>query len=502
MDWSAVNDAYYSDWPLTSAMPKFDLRSDGDAPAVRNQGPYGNCWAFAATASAMSGLSRLENDATALSPTHLAYSVYNEMGITNWKSDTGDTVATHPLNDGGNDLLASAAWAKQYGAQTETAYPYSQAATVLRLDQVRTSAFHQRDAWALPRGFNSQGQLDENNIVAIKTAVYNFGALSVSYYADSGQTSERLSTIYNPARAAVYNFPRNSKNPGNQADHSVLLIGWDDTFAANNFSTTPPGPGAWLMQNSWGTRPGDGGYFWLSYYDATATDPWFFNLVPAASDSVQNVLSLDDGPPTNRFSLGAGTGYEANIFQVPADLGGQSLKAVSVFFGAPLATYEVSVYKNPTSTTNPASGTLVDISRSSANAVTVKKEYAGWNRIDFDLPVPLQAGDKFSVVVKITVPTGRAAVYTESSTPIRTPGANNTNWTAQAYMVSDAGQSFISSTGLSWTDVGKNNQGNLAIKALTADTVKVDVSILLQPVIKMLIAWLTQMLMIFQPIRV
>ena len=499
MDWSDVNNETYPDYPLVQLMDEFDLRSSGSIGPVRNQGPYGDCWAFSATGSAMSGMGGTQT--SELSPSHLAYAVYNPAGIINWKSSSGATMPAHPLNDGGNDLLAASAWAKDYGAQTEQAFPYSQASVPVPLSQIQAnSPYHQRDAWVFPRALDSQGNLDINALNTIHHALASFGALSVSYYADAGQASERSSTIYNKLHTAVYNPPNNPTNPGNQADHAVLIVGWDEDYPADNFSTRPPGDGAWLVQNSWGTKAGDGGYFWLSFYDRTTTEAWYYNMIPANTDDVQNVYFLDDGPPINRVSLAAPTGYEANILQIPQGVKEQSLKAVSIFVGTPHTAYEVSVYVDPTTT--PTSGTQIDVSSGDGKSVTGTVANAGWNRINLDLPVILDPGQKFSIVVRVSVDTGRATAYQESATPVRTMDGSSTLWAAQALVTSQSGQSFISSTGVSWSDVGANNQGNLAIKALTADTTKVDVNILLQPVIKMLLAFLTQLLMIFPNISV
>jgi hypothetical protein len=43
---------------------------------------------------------------------------------------------------------------------------------------------------------------------------------------------------------------------GNNIDHDVMLVGWDDSKGRN---------GAWIMRNSWGTGWGDRGYAWIEY---------------------------------------------------------------------------------------------------------------------------------------------------------------------------------------------------------------------------------------------
>lgn len=84
------------------------------------------------------------------------------------------------------------------------------------------------------------------------------GPLTISYYTGD----------MNAYRADTYAWYNDEYH---YADHTVVLVGWDDDYPKENFAEgkQPEQDGAWLVQNSWGTGWGDDGYFWISYEDAS-----------------------------------------------------------------------------------------------------------------------------------------------------------------------------------------------------------------------------------------
>ncbi|WP_062399696.1 C1 family peptidase [Methanogenium cariaci] len=82
------------------------------------------------------------------------------------------------------------------------------------------------------------------------------GAIWVSFIVNWSCFADNYSTYYWPGDEYESN-----------SGHAVTLVGWDDDFPADAFAVTPPGDGAFILKNSWGTDAGEDGFFYISYYD-------------------------------------------------------------------------------------------------------------------------------------------------------------------------------------------------------------------------------------------
>jgi uncharacterized repeat protein (TIGR02543 family) len=412
-----------SDLPVS-----WDLRRLGQAPPVQSQGASGVCWAVAATSAAS-----VSTGGVALSVVHLVNSVFNATTM----------AADDPYNNGGNPLFTVTAWSKWYGARDEADYPYSMVGSLLTLDQVRTSDWHLADASFYTYSLDFRPW---------KEAIMDEGPMIVAYRADFSTAN------YNSKTFGLYQSAVATTN------HESLVIGWDDTYPAANFAQTPPGDGAWLVQNSWGTTWGDGGYFWLSYYDKTITTGVTEKMVPADGD-YGRVWFHDEGVPNQYRTYLAGTTWGANVFTVPASLPAQKVDAVSFYTNQPGVQAEVSVYLDPP-TGNPTGGTVLPVGSGAKATVTVLNEAAGYHRIGFDQSALVPAGHSFAVVVKM-VHTGGARLFFESL------GQDH---------ASHPGESYISANGSSWVDLNTAGSGNSTIKAFSVDAAATPVyTVTLQP---------------------
>ncbi len=201
----------------------YDLRTLGRVTSVKDQRPHGTCWAFASCGSLESCL--LPGETRDFSE--------DNMVLASGFDDGGDA-----YERGGNIYMSSAYLVRWGGPVDEADDAYGDGYTPPGL----TPRKHvQEVVWIPSRG----SALDNENV---KNAVMQYGAVYVAmgWFGSSGGSS-----YYNAATASYY------YDDGFLTNHGVLIVGWDDGYAAANFATTPPGDGAFIVKNSWGTGWGD-----------------------------------------------------------------------------------------------------------------------------------------------------------------------------------------------------------------------------------------------------
>ena len=413
-------------------------------PDIRNQNPYGTCWAFSATALAEMSLLRKENKLIDLSELHLVYYT-NSTQIDPLGGTDGDinSVPTGQsmLEMGGNLSSAMATFAAWKGAVTEEKVPYADAYNVEQNGLDSSYAFD--DVAHFKNGYLVNIR---SNAYEAKKLIMENGALGVKYNASDGKYNSENNTYYCLKSSGV--------------NHAVTVVGWDDNFSKDKFDgdEKPSGDGAWLVRNSWG---GSGysysGYFWMSYYDRSLSSTAY------AFEFVSDQNSKDDEFYDNNYQYdgGAGSGEAynfnkaANVFR--AKRGHETLKAILFGTADTNENYTVRIYKNLTSAANPESGTLV-------STTTGSTTFAGMYTVKLDTPVDLKYGDKYSVVVELSG-TGRTSFIREM--PINVESQ-------KTIPDSKVGQSFLYVNYLSkWRDCTNDNindKGNIRIKAYT-DTI-------------------------------
>ncbi len=388
----------------------FDLRKQGRVSSVKDQHPYGTCWTFATFASMESCLLKA-GQKWDFSEDNLAY----------WHGFD----PPYP-NGGGNNSMAVATLARWWGPFSESQDRYGDGKHTDPTRFLMPQKHLQNVLFLPPRAEGNA--LDNDNI---KYALTTYGAVAANMMWSNN--------YYNATTAAYY-------NPVNDGGgHAVTIVGWDDNYSATNFSATPPGNGAFLVKNSWGTRWGQSGYFWISYYDGEIARRGI-TAVYYGAESASNYTTLyyyDRFGWCTEYSPTAGaspTAWMANAFTAEAN---QTLNAVSFYATGPNTSYKIYAGSSLGSRTLRASGTTA----------------MGYRTIKFSKPLSLKAGQKFYVIVQVTTPAGSDG----RSWPIAIeyPRAG---YSSKA--IASSGHSYASSDGEGWSDISKDG-ADCCIKAFT-----------------------------------
>ena len=405
---------------------------------LRNQNPYGTCWAHSSMALAEASMVSQGFDVASsidYSELQLAYFTYNTVTdpLGGTAGDSNTNIGSDFMDIGGNLMFSENILAGWVGAASESEVPYSGAAAAL------SSGIDSSKAYSAAAHLRNYYEISKGDRDKIKELIMKNGAVGASY--------KHNMDYYNKANNCYYN------NSDTTTNHAISIVGWDDEFPAANFKHKAPGDGAWLVRNSWTTKSDEQsiyGYFWMSYFDSSLNGTFYsFKFDPASK--YDNNYQYDGGFYTRTSSGALNEELRvANAFVTKSD--GETLEAVSFYTSNTNVDYKIRIYSGA----EPRDDRLI------AAPTVGKTTFAGYYTIDLNEKVVLPySGDKFCVEVSLY----KAGV--EST--IGYEGTSTGSW-YKTIAVANPGESLIYKNG-AWEDFANYNGGggNLRIKAFTTN---------------------------------
>lgn len=395
--------------------PSYNLGDEGRLTAIRDQNPYGTCWAFGAYSALESGLlSQAVPETRDFSEDHLVLT-------------SGFYNASNPYNYGGYPE-----WPVAY--LTRWSGPIDQAGDTYGDGKVPSPAVVQKHVQDV---HYIKGGTSGTDTSRIKQAILDYGAVTTEMYYQAASYSSTYRSYY--LASTPY------------SNHMIAIVGWDDSFPSTQFTTTAPGDGAWLVRNNWGGAWGDGGYFWVSYYDAILGRSVATNYVfPAAepADNYARIYQYDPLGQVNSVGYSSPTAWAANVFTAAAS---ENIVAAGFYTdvagaGYTLYTAPVTGTGTPGTLTPRATGTMTE---------------AGFHTVDFSDPLSVTKGGKFAVVVELTTPGWNYPIAFEYRVSNYSPAAT-----------AASKQSYIrSSSTAAWSDFTRtvSSTGNVCLKAYAGE---------------------------------
>lgn len=380
---------------------KYNYLEDYRMPVLRNQGNTNTCWAFASLSALESSK---DGDMTgSFSADHLIYQ--NPFG--------------RSFDEGGAYVVTMSYLLSWNGPVLEEQDPFDgeiveDLEPCLHVQEIRQSE---------PKDYET-----------IKRFIYLYGGVESAVYLDFDEYM---------AKSSYYDEEYNSYcyTGENVSNHDLVIVGWDDTFPAENFVGNVTTDGAFLCLNSWGEQFGDNGVFYVSYEDVNIGGYGVTYSRIDKTDNYDKIYQSDLCGYTAQVGYQQDEAWFASVYTAEKAI---SLRAAGFYATGKYTEYEIYIVPE-----------FVD-DESLKDRKFVCNGFlqdAGYYTIDFPEAVTIEAGNDFAIVVKIITEDAEYPVAIECPVEGLSENADMTD-----------GRSYLSLQGTVWEHIEATKNYNICLK--------------------------------------